>query len=740
MTHSETIEELKSALVSEVGRLAPDVDRAFLERALAYSEKAHEGQNRASGEPYLIHPIHVTRILLDLLRRRSDTDILAAALLHDVVEDIQNIRLADLERDFGADVARLVDGVTKIGGLRFPDAESEQSENFRKMLLSMAQDIRVILIKLADRLHNMRTLEFLKEAPRREKIARETKEIYAPLAHRLGIARFKWELEDLAFKHLNPDAYHFINDKVDVKRQQREEAIEEVRQPLLKRIREEGITAEITGRAKSFYSIWEKMERLNARFEDIYDLLGLRVITEDRSDCYRVLGIAHDMFIPVHDRFKDYIATPKRNMYQSLHTTVMAPGSRMVEIQIRTREMHQISEIGIAAHYRYKEGGRKDDELERKLGELLLRRTIDMDADAAAEDPHEFLDILKVSLYQDEVFIFTPKGELKQLPRGSTPLDFAYMVHSELGHHCVGARVNGKLVALRYELQSGDTVEILTSPSAHPHQDWIGLVRTARARSKIRQWLKSQRLADSVALGREMLHRELRRRRKKIPSESELEDIAQSFGFPEVALLLASLGLAEISTVHVVNRLYPEPTQAPGPVQSVGARLKQLATPPVRGIRVQGIGNVMIQFAHCCEPVPGDPIVGLITRGRGVSVHQQGCRHILDDKIEKERLIDLKWDIEGEPLFVVGLEIAGGDRTNLLADVSMAISKTNTNIKEGLMQSTDVGEARGHFIVEVRNRRQLSEVIRAVRSVRGVTAVERRSERRVGGSPRKGLE
>jgi GTP pyrophosphokinase len=307
------------------------------------------------------------------------------------------------------------------------------------------------------------------------------------------------------------------------------------------------------------------------------------------------------------------------------------------------------------------------------------------------------------------------------------------MVHSQLGNHCIGARVNGKLVALRYELASGDTVEIMTSPSARPHQDWLSLVKTARARSKIRQWLKNQRLADSVALGREMLHRELRRKRRRIPGESELEDIAQSFGFPEVALLLASIGQGEISPVQVVNRLYPEPTRAPGPVHSAAERLKQLATPPVRGIRVQGIGNVMIQFAHCCEPVPGDPIVGLITRGRGVSVHQQGCRNILDDKIEKERLIDLHWDVEGEPLFVVGLEIAGEDRTNLLADVSSAISKTNTNIKEGLMQSTDGGEARGHFIVEVRNRRQLSEVIRAIRSVRGVNAVDRRNDRIRGG-------
>ncbi len=733
-TPSETIEELRPTLLADLSRLAPDVDRAFVEKALDYAEGAHRGQLRASGAPYVTHLIQVTRIVLDLLRKRADAEILASALLHDVVEDIQHIRLADVEKEFGPVVARLVDGVTKIGGLRFPDAEVEQSENFRKMLLSMAQDIRVILIKLADRLHNMRTLEYLREPERREKIARETKEIYAPLAHRLGIARFKWELEDLAFKHLNPEGYRQIAANVAEKRNEREQAIEEVRVPLAQRLKNEGIAAEITGRAKNFHSIWEKMQRLNAGFEEIYDLLGLRVVTESRIDCYRVLGLVHDMFIPVHDRFKDYIATPKSNMYQSLHTTVVGPSSRMVEIQIRTREMHLTSEIGIAAHYRYKEGGKKDEELERKLGELLLRRAVDMDTDE--DDPKEFLDVLKISLYQDEVFVFTPRGELKQLPRGSTPLDFAYAVHSQVGNRCVGARVNGRLVALRYELASGDTVEILTNPSARPNQDWLSLVRTGRARSKIRQWLKQQRLADSVALGREMLHRELRRRRKKIPGEADLEDVAQSFGLTDATILLANIGQGDLSPGHVVNRLYPEPAAEQGAVVAAAERLKELARPPIRGIRVQGIGNVMIQFAHCCEPVPGDPIIGLISRGRGVVVHQQNCRNILDDRVEKERLIDLQWDVEGEPLFHVRLDVKGDDRQNLLAEVSAAISKTKTNIREGLMQSVD-SMAQGYFIVEVRNRRQLNEVIRAIRTVRGVTRVDRRVDMFPDREPRK---
>ena len=726
-TRSETTEELRSALMADLARLAPEIGRAFIEKALDFAVRAHQGQTRASGEAYATHPIHVTRIILDLLRRRADREVLAAALLHDVVEDSQHVQLSDVESDFGPVVAKLVDGVTKISGLPKPSVELEQSENFRKMLLSMAQDIRVILIKLADRLHNMRTLSYLRSAERREIICRETKEIYAPLAHRLGIARFKWELEDLAFKHLQPEVYRMIADSVNAKRDEREAAIEEVRIPLALRLSQEGIPAEISGRAKSFSSIWEKMQRLDARFEEIYDLLGLRVITETRGDCYRVLGVLHDMFIPVHDRFKDYIATPKRNMYQSLHTTVMAPSSRMVEIQIRTQEMHLTSEIGIAAHYSYKEGRRADSEIEEKLGDLMLRRPVDVDADADTDDPKEFLDILKVSLYQDEVFVFTPRGALKQLPRGSTPIDFAYMVHSDVGNRCVGARVNGRIVALRYQLQSGDTVEVITSPSAMPSQDWLGLVRTGRARSKIRQWLKQQRLADSVALGREMLQRELRRKRKKLPADSELEDLAQSFGLPEDTVLLASIGQGEISPAQVVNRLYPELREPAPPAVSATEKLKRLTRPPVRGIKIQGVGNVMIQIAHCCEPVPGDPIMGLITRGRGVSVHRQGCPNILDDRVEKERLLELNWDVEGEPLFLVRLEISGDDRANLLADISTAISDTNTYIKEGAMQSID-SEVRGHFIVQVRNRRHLNQVIHAIRSVRGVKGVNRVSD------------
>jgi GTP diphosphokinase / guanosine-3',5'-bis(diphosphate) 3'-diphosphatase len=721
-TPSESVEELREALIADLGRLAPEVDRAFVERALDFAAQAHGGQIRASGAPYVTHPIHVARIVLDLLRKRSDREIIAAALLHDVLEDAEHLRHEDVEASFGPVVTRLVDGVTKISGLPPMAAEAEQAENFRKMLLSMAQDIRVILIKLCDRLHNMRTLEHLPEPDRRAKIARETKEIYAPLAHRLGIAQIRWELEDISFKYLNPEAYRMIASMVATKRKEREDAIEAVRGPLAQRLRDDSIAAEISGRAKNFSSIWEKMQRQNAAFGEIYDLLGLRVITETKGDCYRVLGIVHDIFIPVHDRFKDYIATPKTNMYQSLHTTVMAPANRMVEIQIRTREMHLTSEIGIAAHYRYKEGGRKDEELERKLGELLVRRSVELESDE--DDPKEFMDILKVSLYQEEVFVFTPRGELKRLPRGATPLDFAYSVHSQIGNHCVGARVNNRLVALRYELQNGDRVEILTNPSATPNQDWLGLVRTVRARSKIRQWLKEQRVADSMALGREMLARELRRRRKKVPGEQILGDCAQGLGYTDAEAMLAQIGQGDLSPVSVAARLYPETASAPSVVPE---RLRQLARPPVRGIRIQGVGNLMIQIAHCCDPVPGDPIVGLITRGRGVSVHQRTCRNIIDERVEKERMLDLQWDVLGETFFAVSLEIYGADRPNMLADVSTAISKTKTNIREGLMQGAD-SEARGHFIVEVRNRRQLNDVIRAIRGVRGVTRVERKSD------------
>ncbi len=712
---------LEGRLREALERHLPGVDVSGVWRALDFSAAAHEGQLRLSGEPYVTHCIHVALILLDLLRRGAEPVILEAALLHDVIEDNLSISLEEIEKRFGQEVKALVDGATKIGGIPFRTPVAEQTENFRKMLLSMAQDIRVILVKLADRLHNMRTLEALKEDRQRE-IATETREIYAPLAHRLGIARLKWELEDLSFKFLNPAAYRTITELVATKREERERAIEVIRAPLLARLQEEDIKAEVTGRPKSFSSIWEKMQRTGSPFDEIYDLLGVRVLTETREECYRVLGMVHDLFLPMSDRFKDYIAAPKSNMYQSLHTTVIGPLQRQVEIQIRTREMHLVSEYGIAAHYRYKGGGKREEELERKLGELIVRGTTEWHAEA--EDPREFMDLLRISLYQDEVFVFTPKGELKQLPAGSTPIDFAYAVHTAVGSHTVGARVNGRLVTLKHELKSGDTVEIQTSPSASPTEGWLAFAKSSRARSKIRHWIKQQRLTDSIALGRDLLVREVKRRRKKMPTEEGLLDVAQSFGLSDVALLFAKLGEGAYSAQHVANRIFPEPAAGP-PHPSTVDRIKDLAHAPVKGLRIQDISSLMIHMAQCCHPVPGDPVVGIITRGRGVSVHRSDCPNTFDDRVEKERRIDVSWDVEGETLFLARLSVYGGDRPNLLADVASAISKTGVNIKHGKMDSEDF-EAVGDFVIEVKNLHQLERVQRAIVSVKGVQRVERK--------------
>ncbi len=719
--------EADQVLAAVRGRFETELDQYLVEpaatrvrTAVDFAIRAHDGQKRLSGEPYVTHCIEVSGILLDLLRRGSDPVILQAALLHDVLEDNPEIRYADLVQHFGDEVAQLVEGVTKIGGFAFRNREAEQSENFRKMLLSMARDIRVILVKLADRLHNMRTLESLKPI-RQLEISRETKEIYAPLAHRLGIARLKWELEDLAFKFLEPEAYQRVSELVATKREERETAIAEIREPLRAGLAQEEVPAEITGRPKAFSSIWAKMQRDGTRFDEIYDLLGVRVLTETRAQCYHALGVVHDLFTPVQDRFKDYIATPKSNLYQSLHTTVVGPAQHMVEIQIRTREMHRVSEFGIAAHYRYKEGGSWDEEIRRKLGDLVVHRTTEWQQDV--DDPGEFMDFLRVSLYQEEVFVFTPKGELKQLPRGATPLDFAYAVHSQVGHHCVGARVNGRLVPLRYELKNGDTVEIMTSASASPSEDWLHIARSSRARGKIRHWITAQRKEEAIVLGRELLQRELRKKRKAFPSEADLLETAQSFGLSDAALLYAKVGEGALTVNGVLQKIYPE-LAAPKPA-SHSESARESAPPPVRGISIQEVSSLLIHIAQCCQPVPGDAVVGLITRGRGLSVHRQDCPNTFEDRIEQERKIEVRWDVEKDSIFLVRVAIFGEDRTNLLADVALAISATKTNIKQGMMGSEDA-RAIGDFLIEVRNLAHLEKAMRAIQKVKGVTGVERK--------------
>ncbi len=702
-------DELRALLVPYM----PEPGRDVVDEAFGFARTAHLGQMRHSGLPYFSHVVEVAKTLA---RMRLDHEAVAAGLLHDVLEDTQTTA-AELEERFGAGVSRLVDGVTKIGRVHFESAEQAQAENFRKMLLSMIQDVRIILVKLADRLHNMKTLEFVPE-PRRRLIAQETLDIYAPLAHRMGIGFLKWQLEDLAFKHLEPEAYRDIENEIGLKRQEREGYLEQVSRPIRDKLTEAGIHSEVSGRAKHFYSIHKKMRGRNKAMDELYDLLALRVVVPSLRDCYSTLGILHTLYTPIHDRFKDYIATPKSNMYRSLHTTVMGPGGHYIEIQIRTDEMHRTNEYGIAAHWKYKEEGRTDEELDTQL--QWLRQMLEEKQEL--RDPREFLDALKIDLFQHEVFVFTPRGDLKQLPSGSTPIDFAFAVHTQVGTRATGARVNGRMVPLHTELHSGDTVDILTAPTGHPSLGWLQIARTARARSKIRHWLNTQRYAESVALGREMLEREMKGMKAKFDLEHDLTDLAMSIGFEDAEKLLAAVGQGTQSLKAVVNRIVPRETKGRLSRLLPTEKVQRLVRGSTEGIRVQGVGNLMVRFAHCCGPVPGDRIQGVVTRGRGISVHRQDCVNL--DAVEADRRIDVSWDVGEKTSFLARLCVTGEDRKNLLADISKKISATGTNIQSGDFASVD-GLVRVSFIIEVHNLRQLNEVMRTVRTVQNVRRVTR---------------
>jgi GTP pyrophosphokinase len=697
----------------------PGRDAALLERAFQFSLDCHGAQTRKSGDPFVSHCIEVAKSLSDL---NLDSVTIAAGLLHDVSEDC-DVTNEEIEQRFGSEIAYLVNAVTKISELQFESPEKQQAENWRKMLVSMAQDIRVILIKLADRLHNMRTLQFLPE-DKQQRIAQETQEIYAPLAHRLGIARVRWELEDLSLKYLDPPAYRSLVEKVALKRAERERYIAEVRDPLEAKLVENGIHAEIVGRAKSFASIYRKMKKRQKEFEEIHDLFGIRVITDSEKDCYHILGLIHTLYTPVHDRIKDYIATPKSNMYQSLHTTVIGPKGDMIEFQIRTRDMNRTAEHGIAAHWKYKEGSVTDKELEEQM--RWLRQILEWQEDLT--DPREFMQSLKVDLFQHEVFVFTPKGDLKKLPSGSTSLDFAYLVHTQVGHRCVGAKVNGRIVQLRHELKSGDTVEILTNPSSEPHRDWLKIVKTAGARAKIRHYFKVKAFDQSVALGREMLDRELRRERIKEKDEKRLSDLAQATGHPDLDHLFASIGRGDSSLRHLINKLKETTEEANKPIAnvlSIGDRFRQLARRSVRGVKIQGVDNLMLRFAKCCQPVPGDRIVGFVTRGSGVSVHRLDCPNAMRSDVEPERRVVVEWDVEPTQSFPVQVLLIGDDRPGLLADVANVLTKMETNIKS-LEITSDTGEAHGNFIIDVKNLNQLQKIIKTIERVKGVRLVGRK--------------
>lgn len=709
--------ELRAALLAELEERAPKVDRDRVGACFDFAAAAHGQQLRRSGHPFVSHVVEACRILLDLLDQRLDTTLACATLLHDVVEDTE-VTTEDVEKRFGREVSSLVEGVTKLSALHFDSREAAQAENFRKMLLSMSRDLRVIFIKLADRLHNMRTIEFL-PAEKQQRIALETRDIYAPLAHRLGIASIKRELEDLSLKVLDPAAYEDLSRRIQARIDEREAFLDGVRVRLIEGLKAAGVKAEVGGRPKHFFSIYSKMKS-GRTLQDIYDLFGLRIVTHTRNDCYRALGVVHDVFTPVPDRFKDYIATPKSNMYQSLHTTVLTEDGEMVEVQIRTREMHRTAETGVAAHYVYKQGGHVDPELDARLGGFMAQ-TVDWQ-ETGSDD--EYMDFLRTALYQEEVFAYTPRRELKRLAKGATALDFAFLIHTEVGQHTVGARVNGELVPLRYELKNGDTVEIITSPQAQPHGDWLQILRTAGARTKVRHYLRQERRSDSVDLGKEMLERELKRLRLKF-DEKVLSELSLGLGCTDLDQMYAWIAEGTLSAHQVANKLLPQKETlaerlTKGPLEALGIGRK-----PVAGIRIQGIENVMLHFARCCQPVPGDRVVGIVTQGRGVSVHRQDCPNTFDDRVPPERKVAVEWDAGRGETFPVRLVVYGQDRTSLLADIAKAIAAVQVNIRTAGMASED-HTARGVFVVEVPHLTKLHDVMQAIKKVKGVTRVDRR--------------
>jgi GTP pyrophosphokinase len=696
-----------------------ETDRAVLQRAFLVAERAHAGQFRLSGEPYVEHPLAAAVLLSEL---RLDAETLAAALLHDTVEDTE-VTLDDLRREFGEPIARLVEGVTKLGKIHVHTREQAQAENIRKMLVAMAEDIRVVLIKLADRLHNMRTVGAHAEE-RRRRISQETLDIYAPLAHRLGIWQFKAELEDLAFAQLDPDNYHAMEARLQSGREQRQVFVRDVSEILQRELEAVGVRAELSGRSKNVYSIIDKMGRQQKEFEEIYDLMAVRVVVDSVKDCYTALGVVHHLWKPIPGRFKDYIAMPKGNGYQSLHTTVISHTGEPVEVQIRTVEMHHTAEYGVAAHWHYKAGSQKVRFDERYSWLRLL-----MDWQKELLDAEAFVDTVKVDIFQDEVFVFTPKGDVRSLPAGSTAVDFAYRVHTAVGHHCIGAKVNSRMVPLDYRLVNGDIVEILTTKAPHgPSRDWLNFVKTSTAREKIRQWFKKERREENVSKGREMLDKEFRRLRQtslaSLKDEGVLE-LARDFKYSTVDDFLAAIGYGELSGRTVVLRHADRDVQSSeedgrGPA----IPLTSPAALPSGEVRVHGVGNMLTTFGRCCKPVPGEPIRGYITRGKGVTVHRASCVSIQHAQ-DPDRLVEVEWERGSHQVFPVNIKVEAWDRTGLLRDIAAVIAESKINLVGADVQVYDDRTAVISTIVEISNLTQLSRLLERLEQVRDVHTVAR---------------
>lgn len=705
-------------ILDKVMSYHPGADLDLIKKAYVFCAKVHKGQVRLSGEPYLNHPLEVANILVDL---RLDDKTVAVGLLHDTLEDTCCMA-EELEVAFGKEITSIVEGLTKISRLSFLSRQEAEAENFRKMMLAMAQDVRVIIIKLADRVHNMRTLEPHSQE-KRQAIAQETLDIYAPLANRLGIASIKTELEDLSLRYLKPEVYYNLVKKVAKKKREREKYIEEVKGIISQNLKENSIRAEVSGRSKHFYGIYKKMETQSLDFDQVYDLIGFRIIVDSVADCYTALGVIHSLWKPVPGRFKDYVALPKANMYQSLHTTVIGPYGERVEIQIRTPEMHRVAEMGIAAHWRYKEGVSRQA-VDPRFD--WLRQMVEWQSEL--KDPGEFLETVKVDFFPDEVYVFTPKGDVRALPQGATPLDFAYSIHTEIGHHCGGARVNGKLVPLKYQLQNGETVEIITSSHQFPSKDWLKLVKTTRARSRIRQWMKVEERQRSISLGKEICEKEFKKHGlsfSKCRKSGELASLAQGFSLQSAEDLMASIGYGKLSAFQVVNKILPPDQQKPrelAPVAGLERGAKREGEGPSDAIEIKGMGDVLIRFAKCCNPLAGDRVVGFITRGRGVAIHRVNCRNALS--LDPERKLEVQWDLKEKGYGQAKIGVVCVDRVGLLADLSSKITSLAANIARAQIRTVQ-DRAVNTFEVEVDSLAHLQQIMRSLEKVEGVIKVER---------------
>lgn len=722
-----------SRLVNRIKQYDPNCDFALLEKAYMLSKTAHEGQLRVSGEPFIVHPIEVANILAEL---ELDCISIIAGILHDTIEDT-TCTMEQLKENFGEEIAALVDGVTKLGQIAYTTKEEQQAENLRKMFLAMAKDIRVILIKLADRLHNMRTLKYMSPDKQVEK-ARETLEIYAPLAHRLGISKVKWELEDICLRYIDPKGYYDLVEKIAKKRKEREAYISQIIETLKEKLNEIGIEGHIDGRPKHFYSIYKKMVEQNKTLEQIYDLFAVRVIVNSVKDCYAVLGLVHELYKPLPGRFKDYIAMPKPNMYQSLHTTLIGNEGLPFEVQIRTWEMHRVAEVGIAAHWKYKEGHSESSEFDKKLA--WLRQLLEWQKEM--RDAKEFMETLKIDLFTDEVFVFTPKGDVINLPVGSTPIDFAYAIHSAIGNKMMGAKVNGKIVPLGYELKNGDIVEILTSASVHgPSRDWLKIVKSSQAKNKINQWFKKENREENIIRGKEIVEKELKKQGltySQLFRAEWVDIILKKYTFNTLDDVFSAIGYGGITASKIVSRLKEEYRKTAKPEELEEQTLETAAVQvksekkkksvPESGIIVKGIDNCLVRLSRCCNPVPGDAIIGYITRGRGVSIHRNDCINVVNNVDEDNRLIEVSWVTAGNVAYKADITVMANDRTALLMDVTNAIGESRIPLKAINARTTRDQTAIMNLTLEITDTEQLEKIIRKLKKIDNVFEVTRNKQ------------